>query len=67
MQRADRRSLIAGTFFALAIAVGVYLVWLRGPAIIGLGLLGLIGGWGYTAPAARVQEPRARASRSCSC
>ena len=42
--------LIAGIFFALAIAVGLYLVWLRGPAIIVLGLLGLIGGWGYTAP-----------------
>jgi 1,4-dihydroxy-2-naphthoate octaprenyltransferase len=42
--------LMAATAFALAIAVGVYLVWLRGPAIIGLGLLGLLGGWGYTAP-----------------
>ena len=42
--------LIAGTFFALAVVVGLYLVWLRGPAIIVLGLLGLIGGWGYTAP-----------------
>jgi len=42
--------IIAGTFFALAIAVGLYLIWLRGPAIIVLGLLGLIGGWGYTAP-----------------
>jgi 1,4-dihydroxy-2-naphthoate octaprenyltransferase len=42
--------LIAGTFFALAVVVGLYLIWLRGPAIIVLGLLGLIGGWGYTAP-----------------
>ena len=42
--------LIAGTFFALAVVVGLYLVWLRGPAIIVLGLLGLVGGWGYTAP-----------------
>ena len=42
--------IIAGTFFVLAILVGVYLVWLRGPAIIALGLLGLLGGWGYTAP-----------------
>ena len=41
---------IAGTFFVLAIVVGLYLVWLRGPAIIVLGLIGLIGGWGYTAP-----------------
>jgi 1,4-dihydroxy-2-naphthoate polyprenyltransferase len=42
--------MIAGTAFALAVVVGIYLVWLRGPAIIGLGLLGLIGGYGYTAP-----------------
>jgi len=41
---------IAGTAFALAIVVGLYLIWLRGPAIIVLGGLGLIGGWGYTAP-----------------
>ncbi len=50
--RIDERTalLLAGTFFALAVVVGVYLVWLRGPAIVVLGLLGLIGGWGYTAP-----------------
>ncbi len=42
--------LVAATFFALAVAVGLYLVWLRGPAIVVLGLLGLLGGWGYTAP-----------------
>ncbi len=42
--------LIAGTFFVLAVVVGLYLVWLRGPAIVVLGLLGLVGGWGYTAP-----------------
>jgi 1,4-dihydroxy-2-naphthoate octaprenyltransferase len=41
---------IAGVFFVLAILVGVYLIWLRGPAILVLGLLGLVGGWGYTAP-----------------
>jgi 1,4-dihydroxy-2-naphthoate octaprenyltransferase len=40
----------AGVAFLLAIAVGVYLIALRGPAIVGLGLLGLIGGYGYTAP-----------------
>ena len=49
-ERADRASVIAGVFFALAVVVGVYLVWLRGPAIVVLGVLGLIGGWGYTAP-----------------
>jgi 1,4-dihydroxy-2-naphthoate octaprenyltransferase len=36
--------------FGLAIVVGVYLVALRGPAIVVLGLIGLVGGWGYTAP-----------------
>jgi 1,4-dihydroxy-2-naphthoate octaprenyltransferase len=42
--------LVAGIAFALAVAVGLFLVWLRGPAIVGLGILGLVGGWGYTAP-----------------
>ena len=41
---------IAAIAFGLAILVGVYLIWLRGPAILVLGLLGLLGGWGYTAP-----------------
>ncbi|TAL13355.1 MAG: prenyltransferase, partial [Chloroflexota bacterium] len=36
--------------FVLAVAVGVYLIWLRGPAIAALGIVGLVGGWGYTAP-----------------
>ncbi|MBI2776532.1 MAG: LLM class flavin-dependent oxidoreductase [Chloroflexi bacterium] len=40
----------AGLAFVLAIVVGAYLIWLRGPAILVLGLLGLVGGWGYTAP-----------------
>ncbi|MFL5756078.1 MAG: LLM class flavin-dependent oxidoreductase [Chloroflexota bacterium] len=40
----------AGIAFALAVAVGLYLVALRGPAIVALGLAGLLGGWGYTAP-----------------
>ncbi len=42
--------LMAGVAFALAVVVGLYLIALRGPAIIGLGALGLLGGWGYTAP-----------------
>jgi 1,4-dihydroxy-2-naphthoate octaprenyltransferase len=47
----ERAALIfAGAAFALAVVVGLYLVWLRGPAIVGLGIVGLIGGWGYTAP-----------------
>jgi len=40
----------AGLAFALAVAIGVYLIALRGPAIVVLGGLGLVGGWGYTAP-----------------
>jgi 1,4-dihydroxy-2-naphthoate octaprenyltransferase len=40
----------AAVAFGLAVAVGLYLVALRGPAIVLLGLLGLIGGYGYTAP-----------------
>lgn len=36
--------------FVLAVAVGGYLIWLRGPAIAVLGIVGLVGGWGYTAP-----------------
>ena len=47
----ERSALItAAIAFALAVVVGVYLVALRGPAIVALGLLGLVGGWGYTAP-----------------
>jgi len=41
---------MAAIAFVLAVVVGLYLVWLRGPAIIGLGVLGLLGGWGYTGP-----------------
>ena len=36
--------------FALAIVIGVYLIALRGPAIVGLGLAGVLGGYFYTAP-----------------
>ena len=36
--------------FVAAIAIGVYLVALRGPAIAALGLLGLVAGYTYTAP-----------------
>ncbi len=41
---------VAGLAFALAVVIGLYLLALRGPAIVALGLLGLVGGWGYTAP-----------------
>jgi len=46
----DQHNTFEGVAFALAVLVGLYLVWLRGPAIVALGLIGLLGGWGYTAP-----------------
>jgi 1,4-dihydroxy-2-naphthoate octaprenyltransferase len=36
--------------FAAAVVIGTYLVWLRGPAIVGLGLVGVVAGYTYTAP-----------------
>jgi 1,4-dihydroxy-2-naphthoate octaprenyltransferase len=50
--RLTERAAFAVAFgaFALAIVAGLYLIVLRGPAIVGLGLLGLAGGYFYTAP-----------------
>jgi 1,4-dihydroxy-2-naphthoate polyprenyltransferase len=42
--------IVALAAFVLAVVVGVYLIALRGPAIVGLGLLGVLGGYFYTAP-----------------
>ena len=36
--------------FGIAAALGLYLISVRGPAIVGLGLLGLAAGYFYTAP-----------------
>jgi len=36
--------------FAAGAAIGVYLVLLRGPAMLALGIVGLVGGYTYTAP-----------------
>ena len=41
---------LAGTAFGLATAIGVYLITVRGWDLLILGLVGLLGGWGYTAP-----------------
>jgi 1,4-dihydroxy-2-naphthoate polyprenyltransferase len=41
---------LAGTAFALAAAIGVGLVVERGWTLALLGIAGLVGGWGYTAP-----------------
>ncbi|MFO7167389.1 MAG: LLM class flavin-dependent oxidoreductase [Chloroflexota bacterium] len=50
--RIDEREAFAlvGAAFALAAALGVALATIRGWPIIGLGLLGAVGGYGYTAP-----------------
>ena len=50
--RLTERAAFAVAFgaFVLAIVAGLYLIALRGPAIVGLGLLGLAGGYFYTAP-----------------
>ena len=34
----------------IAVAIGGYLIALRGPAMLAIGLAGLVGGYGYTAP-----------------
>jgi 1,4-dihydroxy-2-naphthoate octaprenyltransferase len=36
--------------FAAGIALGLYLVYLRGPILLLLGAVGVLGGYGYTAP-----------------
>ena len=47
----EREALVlAAVAFALAVAIGVWLTIERGWPVVVLGLLGLIGGWGYTAP-----------------
>jgi 1,4-dihydroxy-2-naphthoate octaprenyltransferase len=42
--------LFAISLFAAAAAIGLYLVALRGPVLLGLGLIGLVVGYSYTAP-----------------
>ena len=41
---------LASVAFALATVIGVWLATRRGWPVIALGLAGLLGGWGYTAP-----------------
>ena len=41
---------LAGSAFAIAIAIGIGLVASRGLPLVLLGIAGLVGGWGYTAP-----------------
>jgi len=41
---------LAGSAFVVAIAIGIGLVVVRGVPLALLGLAGLVGGWGYTAP-----------------
>jgi 1,4-dihydroxy-2-naphthoate octaprenyltransferase len=47
----DREAYVLGVFaFALAFALGAYLVSVRGWPIMALGLIGIVGGYTYTAP-----------------
>ena len=41
---------VAAACFAITIALGLYLVSVRGPLMLGLGALGVLGGYFYTAP-----------------
>jgi 1,4-dihydroxy-2-naphthoate octaprenyltransferase len=41
---------VAIASLVIAIAVGLHLVYERGPIMLALGLAGVAGGWGYTAP-----------------
>ncbi len=41
---------LAATCFAITIALGLYLVAVRGPVMLLLGVLGVVGGYFYTAP-----------------
>ncbi|MFL6127959.1 MAG: LLM class flavin-dependent oxidoreductase [Mycobacteriales bacterium] len=42
--------LLAGTAFALCAALGLVMVAVRGWPLAVIGVIGLVGGWGYTAP-----------------
>lgn len=42
--------LLAGASFGMSIAIGLALVAVRGWPLVLLGMAGLLGGWGYTAP-----------------
>ena len=42
--------LLSGSAFALSAAIGIGLVVVRGWPMLLIGLAGLVGGWGYTAP-----------------
>ena len=41
---------LAAACFAITILLGLYLVSVRGPLMLGLGVLGVVGGYFYTAP-----------------
>jgi 1,4-dihydroxy-2-naphthoate octaprenyltransferase len=41
---------LVGVFFAIATLLGLFMIWQRGWPVIAFGLLGLAGGFGYSAP-----------------
>ncbi|GAH05884.1 unnamed protein product, partial [marine sediment metagenome] len=42
--------LLSSFFFALGLAVGIWLVYLGRPFVIAIGLFGFVAGWAYSAP-----------------
>jgi 1,4-dihydroxy-2-naphthoate octaprenyltransferase len=42
--------LMASSFFVLGSGAGIWLVYLKRPLVIAIGLLGLLAGWAYSAP-----------------
>lgn len=49
-------ALLAQGLFALVIAGGLLLVWLSGPWLLAIGFVGVLLGWGYSAPPLRLNS-----------
>ncbi len=55
LSRRDMVRLAQG-LFALVIAGGLLLVWLSGPWLLAIGVIGVVLGWGYSAPPLRLNS-----------
>lgn len=55
LSRRDMARLAQG-LFALVIAGGLLLVWLSGPWLLAIGVIGVLLGWGYSAPPLRLNS-----------